>query len=149
MTETIGAEYVNIFIFSPLSASSYIELPNKLKNSIKGLVNINKNDNKCFLWCHIKHLNPLKAHPERIGKADKKMVNDLDYEGIEFHISKEGVSRIKQKNNVCINVFYYKNGLTYPVYVSNETLENCSDLLMITDENKSHYVYIKDFNRFL
>ena len=23
------------------------------------------------------------------------------------------------------------------------------DLLMITDENKSHYVYIKDFNRFI
>ena len=23
------------------------------------------------------------------------------------------------------------------------------DLLLITDENKSHYVYIKDFNRFM
>ena len=38
------------------------------------------------------------------------MVNDLDYEGIEF-------SRIAQKNNFCINVFCYENGLTYPVYV--------------------------------
>ena len=38
--------------------------------------------------------------------------------------------------------------MTYPVYVSNEKFENCMNLLMITDENKSHYVYIKDFNRF-
>ena len=27
--------------------------------------------------------------------------------------------------------------------------ENCVNLLMITDENKSHYVYIKGFNRFM
>ena len=39
--------------------------------------------------------------------------------------------------------------MTYPVYVSNEKFDNCMNLLMITDENKSHYVYIKDFNRFM
>ena len=75
------------------------------------------------------------------------MVNDLDYEGIEFPISKKDYSRIGQKNNICINVFCYENGLTYPVYVATENLENCIDLLMITDENKSHYVYIRGFNR--
>ena len=45
-----------------------MELPNKLKNSMKGLVNIKNNDNKCFLWCHIRHLNTLKIHSERIKK---------------------------------------------------------------------------------
>ena len=58
--ESVDAEYVNIPIFSPLSGSTYIELPRRLRNSIKGLINIKKNDNKCFLWCHIRHLNPLK-----------------------------------------------------------------------------------------
>ena len=52
--------------------STYIELPDKLKNPIKGLINIKNNDNKCFLWCHIWHLNPLKIYPERITKVDKK-----------------------------------------------------------------------------
>ena len=46
---------------------------------MKGFINIKSNGNKCFLWYHIKNLNPLKTHPERITKADKKMVNDLDY----------------------------------------------------------------------
>ena len=39
--------------------------------------------------------------------------------------------------------------MTYPVYVSNEKFENCMDLLLIKDENKSRYVHIKKFNRFM
>ena len=58
MIESIAAEYVNISIYSPLSRGTYIKLPHKLRNSMKGLVNIKNNDNKCFLWCHIRHLNP-------------------------------------------------------------------------------------------
>ena len=41
------------------------------------------------------------------------------------------------KNDICINVFCYENNLVYPVYVSNQKFENCMDLLLITDENKS------------
>ena len=51
----------------------------------------------------IRHLNPLKINPERITKADKNMVNDLDFEGIKFLVSKKIIS-IKQKNNVCIKL---------------------------------------------
>ena len=48
--ESIEAHYVNISVYSPLSGSTYIELPDKLKNAItKGLINIKNNDNKCFL----------------------------------------------------------------------------------------------------
>ena len=48
--KSIDAEYVSTFIYSPLSGSSYIELPGKLRNSRKeDLININNNDNKCFL----------------------------------------------------------------------------------------------------
>ena len=91
-----------------------------------------------------------KIYSERIAKADKKMFNDLDYEGIDFSDSKKDFSRIEQKkNNICINVFCYENDLGYPVYVSNEKFENCMDLLLIAYKNKSHYVYIKDFNRFM
>ena len=46
-------------------------------------------------------------------------------------------------------MFCYVNGLTYPVSVSNQKFRNCMGLLLISDENKSHYVYIKDFDRFM
>ena len=54
-----------------------------LRNSKKGLINIKNNNNQLnsFPWLHMRHLNLLKIHPERIAKADKDMVNDLDYEG--------------------------------------------------------------------
>ena len=77
------------------------------------------------------------------------MVSNLDYKGIEFPVSKKDFSKIEKKNNICMNVFYYESNLVYPVYVSNKNFENCMDLLMITDKNKSYYVYIKDFNRFI
>ena len=59
---------------------------------MKGLINIKNNDNKGFLWCHIRHINLLKIHPERKTKAYKSMANDLDYEGIKFLVSKKDYS---------------------------------------------------------
>ena len=76
-----------------------------------------KNDNKFFLWCHIIHLNPFKTHLERMTIADKNMVNDLDYEGVQFHLSKKDFRNIENKKNICINVYSYENKLSYPVYV--------------------------------
>ena len=43
------------------------------------------------------------------------MVNDLYYECIEFLVSKKGYCKTEQKNNICIDVFFYENELTYPV----------------------------------
>ena len=120
-----------ISIYSPLLGSTYIELPRRLKNSMKGLINIKNNNNNCFLFCHIRHLNPLKMHPERIKKADKNMVNDVDYEGIEFPISKKILARLKKrrifekniwKEEEYLNLHYYANNMVYPAYVSNGKL---------------------------
>ena len=65
--------------------------------SMKGLINIKNNDNKCFLWCHIRQLNSIKIHPERITKEDKKMINDLNYEGIKVRVSKKDYFRIERQ----------------------------------------------------
>ena len=46
-------------------------------------------------------------------------------------------------------MYCYGNGLTYPVYLSDQKFEDFMNFLLMTDENKSHYVYIKDFNRFM
>ena len=46
-------------------------------------------------------------------------------------------------------MFCYENKLTFSIYVSDQKFENSMDLLLVIDENKSHHVYIKDFDRFL
>ena len=62
------------------------------------------------------------------------MVNDPDYADIKFPVSKKDYCKIEQKNNICINVFCYENNLVYPVYVSVQKVEDCVDLLLITDK---------------
>ena len=49
-----------------------MNLPIELRSSKKGLINIKNKDQNCLLWCHVRHINPLKEHPERITKKDKK-----------------------------------------------------------------------------
>ena len=58
-------------------------------------------------------------------------------------------NKIEKKNNTCINVFGYENKLPFPIYISDRKCENSMDLLPVINENKSHHVYVKDFNRFL
>ena len=94
--ESVEAWYVNIFMYSPLIGSTYINLPDKLKNPMKGLINIKNNDNKCVLWCHIRHLNLVKMHPGRITKRNKNMINDLDYKGIRFPVSEKDYCKIER-----------------------------------------------------
>ena len=64
-------------------------------------------------------------------------------------MSEKDFSNIETKNNIFINVFCYENNLVFPIYVSNQKFENSMDLLLVIDDAKSHYVYIKDFNRFM
>ena len=106
--ESLCIEYMNISIFSPLSRSTYIELPRRLGKPMKVLINIKNNDNKCFRWCHIRHLNPLNINPERIAKENKIIVNNLDYENIEFPVSKKHFTRLKRKVIVALMRFVMK-----------------------------------------
>ena len=138
---------MNISIYSPLSGSTYIELPRRLRNSVEGLINIKSNDNKCFLWCNIRHLNPLKIHPEKIAKADKNMVNNLIMKALNFLSLKKILARLKKKYIFfALMCFVMKKN---PVHISDKKFKDCMDLLLRTDENKSHYVYIKNFNKFM
>ena len=93
----IDAEYVNISISSPLSGNSYIELPDQLRKSMKGLINFKNNDYKCFLLCNIRNLNQLKIHPERMTKTDRRMANDFDYADTNFQSLKKIIARLSKK----------------------------------------------------
>ena len=147
--DSVNGEYANISKYAPLFGNSFIELPSKLKSQKKGLINIKNKDNKCFLCCHVRHLNPIDNNSNRISKKDKKVANTLNYYGIDFPISKEDCCKVEKQNNICINVFSYDNGIIYPIYKSTEKFSDSMELLLIFEENRSHYVYVKDFNRLM
>ena len=96
--DRIDSQYLNVTLYKPLNGSSYIELPTDLRNTKKGLINIKNKDNECFRWCHIRHLNPQEKNPQRIKKEDKKIINELNYDGINFPLSQN--TTIKSKNRI-------------------------------------------------
>ena len=120
----IESQYINISNYRSLSGSSYVKLPAELRSSKKRLINIKNNDQNSFLWCHVRHINPVKIHPERITREDKKLANNLNYDGVRFPVREKYFSKIEKKNNICINVLCYENKLTFPIYVSDQKFEN-------------------------
>ena len=127
--------------YIPLNGSSYIELPKQLKGK-KAVINIKNEDQKCFMWCVLRHLHP-DNHPERVSSL-RQYENDLDFRDIEFPMKIKDISDFEKKNEgICVNVFGYEKREIYPIRFSKH--ENAIDLLYITnEEGHSHYCLIND-----
>ena len=147
--DRIDSHYINVTTYKTLHGSSYIELPTEHRNPKKGLINIKNKDDECFRWCHIRHLNPQEKNPQRIKKEDKKMINELNYDGIDFPLSQKHYNKVEKQNSIRINLFGYENEQPFPIHISKETFEDQMKLLLITKAEKKHYVLIKDFNSFM
>ena len=150
--QSVDSHYINLVKYEPLKGSSYIQLPTELRNSAKGLINLKNNDNECFRWCHIRHLNPQDKYPHRIKKSDKEYItciDRLDYSDIEFPVTTKQYNKIENQNEININVFGYEEKQPYPIYISKEKYEDHMELLLITKDKNKHYVLIKDFNKFM
>ena len=101
-------------MYAPLMGSSLIELPGEKNNSKKGLINIQNNDNKCFLWCHFRHLNPVNDHSTWIKRENKKIASTLNYSNVNFPVSARDYGKIEDQNDICI-VFLYEGKVVCPI----------------------------------
>ena len=97
IVESIESHYIDISTYRSLSRISYVGLPVELKSSKKGLINIKNNDQKCFLWCHVRHINPIKIHPGITTKEDKNLLKILIMIKLNFLCKKKILARLKQK----------------------------------------------------
>ena len=147
--ESIDNHYLNVVKYEPMKGNSYIKLPQELRNSSKGLINMKNEDNECFRWCHIRHLNPQTKYPQRIKKVDKQYIENLNYSGIEFPVTTKQYNKIEKQNEININVFSYEDKQPYPIYVSKEKYKDHINMLLITENENKHYVLIKDFTKFM
>ena len=121
----------------------------ELQHPIKGLIDIKNYDGKCFKWCHVRHLNNVDKNAERIRKEDREFFKKLNYQGVDFPVSKKDYSKIEILNKTGVNVFCYENKVVDPVYISNQKFDYCLDLFLISNNFTSYYVYIKDFKRLM
>ena len=90
---------INIFKYEALEKhiGSYIELSKKLQR--QGLINIKNNDNYCFIWSYIRHINPQEKNPNRIKLTDKKLSDEIKQKLINFkfplEINKTNIKKLR------------------------------------------------------
>ena len=55
---------------------------------------------------------------------------------------------VQERFNINVNICGYENKV-FPLYVSKKSNEQVLNVLLISNEEKSHYVFINDFNRLM
>ena len=144
-------------IWDPVKGSSYIELSKELKNK-NAIINMKNEDNKCFLWCVLRALNPKDNHPERIDKDLKSKENTLNMEGIAYPVDLKDIKRFEKQNlDISISVLgYSKDERIYPLRISEFTKKKKEDerkhnivLLLIKNGDNSHYCLVKNLSALL
>ena len=141
IVEETVSQYLNLSSCLPISEGTYVKLAKELSHLMQGLITIQNDDNKCFLWCRVRHLNFEGKSLWRITKKDREISKGLNYSGINFPVSEKDYGKISVMNKININVFCYENKIIYPIYLSDQCFSDNMDLLLLDN----HYVLIKNF----
>ena len=141
---------LHIVDYNPLRGETWIALPKELANK-RAITNPKNEDNKCFLWCVLRALNPRKKDSERIDKKLKEKENTLNMEGIEYPVSLKDIDKFERQNpSISIAVLGYEGKSVYTLRNSNNTnREHNVILILIEEEGVSHYCLVKNLSRLL
>ena len=142
---------IHVAKVNALTASSYIELPDKIANK-KAVINIKNEDNLCFVYSVLCGLKTPEKDANRVSKYKDRM-NELKYKPEDMPMDINKIIHFEKRNNLRISVFGLE-GKTYeivPLYVSsNKTNTDYPQIQLLyykPEGTEGHYCYIKDFNR--
>ena len=100
---------LHVVRYNPIRGEALVALAKELANK-NAIVNPKNKDNKCFLWCVLRALNPTENHPERIDKKLIEKENTLNMEGIEYPVSLKDIDKFERQNpSISITVFGYED----------------------------------------
>ena len=137
--------HVTIYQTKPLRGASYIPTPEKFINAKSGLVNVRNDDNECLKWCLKYHQSKKAKHGERMSVLSK-IEDKYNYENIDFPATIEDVRIFEEQNeDTAINIFEYDESINDIRLKSRSNTKGTDiiNLLLLTDEDSAHYVYIK------
>ena len=128
--------------YKTLRGGIWLPLPEELKVR-KAIINMKNEDNKCFLWCALRALNPKDNHPERVDKELKLKENTLNMEGIEYPVSLKDIDKFEKQNpSISIIVYGYKEKGVYPLRISKNIDRKHIIRLMLIEEKWSKTLHL-------
>ena len=136
--------------YNPLRGETWIPLPKELPNK-KAIINMKNEDNKCFLWCVLRALNPCEKDSQRMDKKLKEKGNTLNMGGIAYPVSLKDIDKFENQNStISITVFGYKEKGVHPLRNSdNMDREHKIRLMLIEKDGVQHYCLVKNVSRLL
>ena len=141
--------------WEPLNGSSYIPLHPYLANK-KCLINMQNEDDKCFMWSVLRAIHPKDTNPQRIDNDLKSKQNSINMKGIHYPVDLKAIDRFETQNpNISISVVgYNKVDLVHPIRISKYTgCDHDIVLLLLKEavkgengkiEEKTHYTLVKN-----
>ncbi|XP_050059778.1 uncharacterized protein LOC114121333 [Aphis gossypii] len=156
--ESIDGLLLSIYKYTPMCGSSYISLPAYIDRK-RATINPQNTDQECFKWAILaRHVTGHAVY--RIGENYRNHEDKYNFEGITFPTPLSDIAKFEKNNrNVSINVYgldkkfqpprKYPTYEVYPLRVVDEEKANHFDLLLVTDDENSHYVYISNFSRLI
>ena len=148
--------YINFHRLALIRGSSYIELPEWIKNK-KAVINPQNKDEECFKWAVIEalHHKEIKHNPERISLL-RPYENQHNWKGLEFPVLIKKIDKFKKNNpGIAVNMLFSKkkspNRDIYTVCRSEHNVKCKKQVtsLMIEDGEKRHHIAIKNISRLL
>ena len=112
----------------------------------------NLNDNKCLLYTYIRKLiNPITVNPSRISKKDIEISKELiDKFNIDFeNVSIGEIDEIENFLECNIHLFGCNKEFNGKKIIRKFLKNYDKDLDLLLIDNISHYILIKDINKFI
>ena len=131
-----------------MRGSSYLPLPDWLAHK-KAIINPKNADRECFKWAVIaaSRWEEIDRDPQRISKL-KKFEEDFDWSGIGFPVSFRDIKGSEFRNQISINILVIEGRQIY-ICRKGDNYECAMNLMLITENNRKHYVAIKSLSRLL
>jgi hypothetical protein len=140
---------VMIYNATALTGSSYIELPEYIRNK-KACINPKNDDDKCAMYAVKASLyhNKIKHNPERVSNL-MKIDDPTDYSMLKFPTPLTGWDKFERVNKVSINIYGLdenkaRNFVLRTSKLNFEAGHQMVNLLFVDDGVKNHYVCVKN-----
>ena len=134
--------------YDPLAATSYIPLLAEIQNK-KATVNLKNDDDKCFINCLGRALDPApeKKNLERVSTHLRDVCESLGLNNIKTPVNVQDLPNIEKQFNISINLSSHSKSDIYPIRTTKSTAAKHVDLLVTSNFEINHYVWIKNFNK--